>query len=93
MLRLLNGSAMKKKAKAMMLGVGLDSDGSKRITKGSNFSIVGGSKETHETMTEKVIKINEKLSAKGKDLDSVSRAEFEDIAHDVGLRRHAPHLN
>lgn len=93
MLRLVNDTAMKKKAKAMMLGVGLDSDGSKRVTQGSNFSIVGGSKETHEIMTEKVIKINEKLSAKGKDLDSVSRAEFEDIAHGVGLKRHAPELN
>jgi hypothetical protein len=84
---------MKKKAKAMMLGVGLDSDGSKRITKGANFHVVGGSKETHEIMTEKVIKINEKLSSKGKDLDSVSRAEFEDIAHEVGLKRNAPELN
>lgn len=93
MLRLLNDTAMKKKAKAMMLGVGLDSDGSKRITQGANFSIVGGSKDTHEIMTEKVVKINEKLSAKGKNLDSVSRAEFEDIAHEVGLKRHAPELN
>jgi hypothetical protein len=84
---------MKKKAKSMMLGVGLDSDGSKRITSGPNFNLIGGSKETHEMMTEKVIKINEKLSAKGKDLESVSRAEFDDIAHEVGLKRHAPQLN
>ena len=84
---------MNKKAKAIMLGVGLDSDGHKRITKGPNFGIVGGSQETHEMMTEKVIKINEKLRAKGKDLDSVSRAEFDDIAHEVGLKRPAPHLN
>jgi hypothetical protein len=71
-----------------MLGVGLDSDGHKRITTGPNFALVGGSKETHEVMTEKAVKINEKLSARGKDLDTVSREEFDDVAQEVGLRRH-----
>ena len=67
----------------MMLGVGLDSDGHKRVTKGDNFALVGGSKETHEEMTEKAVKINEKLNERGKRLDNVSREEFNDIAHDV----------
>ena len=71
----------------MMLGVGLDNDGHKRVTTGKNFALVGGSKETHEEMTEKVIKINEKLSAKGKTLEQVSREEFDDIAHSVGMKR------
>ena len=44
-------------AKAILLGVGLDSDGHKRVTTGSNFALLGGSEETHEAMTEKVIKI------------------------------------
>ena len=81
------GSSKKKNGKAVMLGVGLDSDGHKRVTKGDNFVLVGGSKDTHEVMTEKVIKINEKLASKGKQLEEVSREEFEDIAHSVGLRR------
>ena len=42
-----------------MLGIGLDSDGHKRITKGENFALVGGTKETHEVMTETAMKINE----------------------------------
>ncbi len=71
----------------MMLGVGFDGDGHKRVTTGPNFVLVGGSAETHEVMTEKAIKINEKLSAKGKQLEEVSREEFDDIAHEVGLRR------
>ena len=75
------------KVKAMMLGVGLDSDGHKRITKGTNFALVGGSKDTHEQMTEKAIKINEKLKERGKQLEQVSREEFDDIAHEVGLKR------
>ncbi len=70
-----------------MLGVGLDSDGHKRLTTGHNFVLMGGSQETHEVMTEKVMKINEKLSAKGKQLEEVSHDEFDDIAHSVGLRR------
>ena len=65
----------------------MDSDGHKRVTKGPNFALVGGSKDTHEEMTEKVIKINEKLASKGKQLEEVSRDEFDDIAHSVGLQR------
>ncbi len=76
--------------KALMLGVGLDSDGHKRLTTGHNFVLVGGSQETHEVMTEKVIKINEKLTAKGKQLESVSREEMDDIAQSVGLHRQPP---
>jgi hypothetical protein len=82
-----NAKNKKSPRKAMMLGVGLDSDGHKRVTTGRNFALVGGSEETHEAMTEKVIKINEKLSAKGKELENVSPEEFEDIAQSVGLQR------
>ncbi len=66
--------------KAILLGVGLDSDGHKRVTAGPNFALVGGTQETHEVMTEKAIKINEQLAAKGKRLEQVSREEFDDIA-------------
>lgn len=77
----------KGKQKAMMLGVGLDDDGHKRVTQGDNFALVGGSKDTHDVMTEKAIKINEKLKERGKALEEVSREEFDDIAHSVGLHR------
>lgn len=70
-----------------MLGVGLDGDGHKRLTTGPNFVLVGGREETHSVMTEKAIKINERLAAKGKRLEEVSREEFDDIAQSVGLRR------
>jgi hypothetical protein len=81
----------KKKRKAQILGLGLDSDGHKRITKGENFTLVGGTEETHEQMTEKAIKINEKLKARGRQLENVSREEFDDIAHEVGLKKIEPH--
>ncbi|HMJ91459.1 MAG TPA: hypothetical protein VK530_16675 [Candidatus Acidoferrum sp.] len=80
----------KKTPKALILGVGLDNDGHKRVTTGPNFALVGGSKDTHEQMTEKAIKINEKLVKKGKTLESVSPQEFDDIAQEVGLKRHEP---
>lgn len=81
------GKGKTKKQKAVMLGLGLDSDGHKRITTGPNFALLGGSKQTHEVMTEKAIKINEKLAARGKQLEQVSREEFDDIAASVGLHR------
>ena len=88
-----NAKNKKSRRKTVLLGVGLDSDGKKRITTGPNFALVGGSQETHEVMTEKVIKINEKLKSKGKQLEEVSREEFDDIAHEVGLKRDQPKLN
>jgi len=88
-----NVSKKSKKTKALMLGIGLDSDGHKRVTTGPNFALVGGTKETHEEMTEKAVKINEKLKDKGKQLHEVSGEEFDDIAHSVGLKRHTPERN
>src|SRR6266540_1412377 len=82
-----------KKVKAVMLGVGLDSDGHKRVTTGPNFALVGGSKETHDEMTEKAVKINEKLKSKGKALEDVSGEEFDDIARSVGLRPPPPNTD
>jgi hypothetical protein len=82
-----NDKKKKTPGKTILLGLGLDSDGHKRVTTGPNFALVGGSEETHEVMTEKVIKINEKLAAKGKQLENVSAEELDDIAQSVGLKR------
>ncbi len=75
------------------MGIGLDSDGHKRVTRGENFALVGGTEETHEKMTETAVKINEKIADRGKRLEEVSHEEFDDIAHDVGLHRHDPAQN
>jgi len=78
--------ATKKKDKAWLLGLGLDNgDGHLRITRGENFHLVGGSEDTHGVMQEKAVKFNEKLKARGRRLEEVSREEFRDIAHDIGL--------
>jgi hypothetical protein len=85
-----NAKKKRPRRKALILGLGLDSDGHKRLTTGPNFVLAGGSEETHEVMTEKAIKINERLAAKGKQLEDVTHDEFDDIAHSVGLHRHKP---
>ena len=50
---------------------------------GDNFYLAGGSEETHDRMTETVIKFNEKLSRRGKTINDLSRDEFNDLMHEV----------
>jgi hypothetical protein len=78
---------MKKKKQAWLLGLGLDNkDGHVRITKGENFRLYGGSKETHGSMQEKAVKMNEHLKRRGKTLNDVSREEFREIADKLGMQ-------
>jgi hypothetical protein len=86
----MSNTPKKRKVKAVMLGVGLDTDGHKRLTTGPNFVLAGGTEQTHEQMTETAIKINEKLKTRGKQLEEVSHEEFDDIAHEVGLKKFKP---
>jgi len=72
--------------KSVLLGMGLDNkDGHVRATKGENFRLFGGSKETHEMMQEKAIKFNEQLDKRHKKLDDIDEKEFRQIAGEVGL--------
>lgn len=67
-------------ASAALLGLGLDNDdGHKRITTGEKFAIVGGSAETHERMTETVVKTFEELKHRGKPLERVAPRELAEI--------------
>ena len=63
-----------------LLGVGLDNeDGHKRITTGEKFVLVGGSQETHERMTETVVKTFEELKRRDKPLERVDPRELAEI--------------
>ncbi|MEO6995084.1 MAG: hypothetical protein ABI273_15870 [Lacunisphaera sp.] len=67
---------------AHLLGVGLDhADGHKRLTSAEQFTIVGGSDETHGRMTETVIKTFEELKTRGKKLEAVEPQELQEIIH------------
>ena len=81
------------KNKSVMVGLGMDSDGHKRVTTGDNFVVAGGTQDTHDQMTETVVKINEKLTERGKCLNTVERTEFKDIAESVGLKEQPPSLD
>lgn len=68
------------KVMAHLLGLGLDcNDGHKRITQADKFSILGGSEETHDRMTETLLKTMEDLSIKGKALEETSQEEISDL--------------
>ena len=71
----------RKKAKsAHLLGVGFDNeDGHKRLTSAEQFTIVGGSEETHGRMTETVMKTFEALKRRGKSLQGVEPKELAEI--------------
>ena len=67
-----------------LLGVGLDStDGETRLTRGKNFTLVGGSQETHSVMQETALKVNEQLDRKGKTLSEVAPAELRDMIMEI----------
>lgn len=67
-------------SRAALLGVGLDNrDGHKRLTQAEQFAVVGGSAETHERMTETLVKTFENLDRKGKRLEETSPHELSDL--------------
>ncbi len=81
--------------KARLLGLGLDNDDEMvRVTRGKNFHLVGGSRDTHRSMQEKCLKFNEKLSARGKELEDLEHQEFLDLAAECRMnvwpRRKSP---
>jgi hypothetical protein len=68
----------------MLLGVGLDGDdGHVRITRGANFHLLGGSRDTHEVMQEVAIKVNEHCDRRGMPLARITAEEFREIARRV----------
>jgi hypothetical protein len=72
----------KKHGAQALFGLGLDNkDGHKRITTGEKFAILGGSAETHEKLTETVVKTFEELKQRGKELEQVEPTELAEIIH------------
>ena len=76
----------KEQSQSHLLGLGLDcDDGHVRITKAEEFSILGGSEETHDNMTETVCKTFENLQQRKKRLGDVEPQELADL-----LEKNAP---
>ncbi len=69
---------------AGLLGLAFDAtDGHKRITRGNNFLLAGGSEQTHGLMRDTILKVNEELDARGLDLGEVSVEELRDLLNDA----------
>jgi len=65
-----------------LLGIGLDNeDGHKRITTGDEFAIIGGSADTHDRMTETLMKTFEELKKRSKQLQQVGPKELAEIIY------------
>lgn len=76
--------ARPKRSPNHLLGLGLDNtDQHKRITRGEGFSLVGGSADTHDRMTETVVKTVEDLTRKGRNLQEADPREVAEL-----LRKH-----
>lgn len=69
---------------AGLLGLAFDADdGHKRITRGNNFLLAGGSEKTHVLMRDTILKVNEELDARGLELADVSADELRDILNEA----------
>jgi hypothetical protein len=71
----------------ILLGVGFDGDdGHRRVTKGPEFLLLGGSEETHEVMQEKAIRFSEELERRSMRLGDVRTPdELREIAEKAGF--------
>ena len=68
-----------------LYGLGLDSDGHKRVTTGENFTLSGGSEESHAQMTEATIRAKEDLRRKGRNFANADPEEIKDA-----IRKYSP---
>ncbi len=72
-----------KRRVAGLLGLAFDAkDGHKRITRGSNFLLAGGSEQTHGLMRDTILKVNERLDECGLELTDVSAEELRDLLNE-----------
>ena len=74
----------KERGVAGLLGLAFDAaDGHKRITRGKNFLLAGGSEETHLLMRETIVKVNDCLDERGQKLADVSVEELRELIDEV----------
>lgn len=67
-----------------LLGVALDgTDGHRRITRTSEFVLVGGSAETHERMQETAVRFEEALERRGKTLADADVREVIELLQEA----------
>jgi hypothetical protein len=77
-------AAGRKRTKGALVGLAFDAqDGHKRLTRGENFVLCGGSQETHELMQETAVKVNEHLERRGRRMSDLTVGELREICESV----------
>lgn len=65
---------------AGLLGLAFDAaDGHKRITRGKDFLLAGGSEETHGLMRSTIIKVTERLDERGLNLADITVDDLREL--------------
>jgi hypothetical protein len=73
-----------KETKRHLVGLGFDRDDEmKRITRAGNFTLLGGSEETHERMVEEAQAFVEMLNRYGKKMEELTRKEYYEIVEKI----------
>ncbi|MFQ5964395.1 MAG: hypothetical protein ACE5KZ_08940 [Candidatus Scalinduaceae bacterium] len=58
-------------------------DNHKRITKGENFYLYGGSEDNHNNMIESVLEFNALITKYGKRLEDITESEYFEIVSKI----------
>lgn len=65
---------------AGLLGLAFDAeDGHKRITRGKDFLLAGGSEETHGLMRSTIVKVTEQLDERGLNLADITVDDLREL--------------
>lgn len=76
----MSSKRISKRRVAGLLGLAFDAaDGQKRITRGNNFLLAGGSEETHGLMRDTIVKVTTSLDERGLDLSEVTVDELREL--------------
>ena len=69
---------------AGLVGLGFDArPDEKRVTRGKNFLLLGGSRQTHGRMVETVLAFNELVDKRGKRIEEVNARDLGEIAEEL----------
>ncbi|MGC8643072.1 MAG: hypothetical protein ACP5XB_24700 [Isosphaeraceae bacterium] len=90
--------ARPRRVRAALIGLGLDSvDNQKRLTRGNQSLVLGGSAQTHDELRETVLRMELELDRQGQRLGDLDPVELAELAwridspelHEIALRLEA----
>jgi hypothetical protein len=95
MILMQHSSPQPRRLRAALIGFGLDNgDDEKRLTRGDQTLIYGGSAETHAELRETAFKMEQELNRRGQDLGELDPIELAELAaaiespelHEIAVR-------